>query len=215
MLSVRDCVEGCCAGCDCGEDPLCAFREIKALTTSGEHLEAAQSPNRVKTTHDKIYSDPGLAFAFPSARRAHPNRLRWDHFPTSSSNPRADGKSKRGRIRQNRPLFDLLSARGSLWPGRDRKMVPPEAVGCMLSGGWEGKMQVLDQSSIMRSFCSGRRFSCLEVLLALLLSAPISLHCAKRDLPRNRSQHNRRASRRHQRNRNTGHACLAPAVVRF
>ncbi len=27
----------------------------------------------------------------------------------------------------------------------------------------------------MRSFCSGRRFSCLEVLLALLLSAPISL----------------------------------------
>ena len=36
---------------------------------------------------------------------------------------------------------------------------------------------------IMRSFYSGRRFSCLEVLLALFLSAPISLHAQSASSP--------------------------------
>ncbi len=58
-------------------------------------------------------------------------------------------------------------------------MVPTEAAGCMLCGGWEGKTGILDHGwfigVIVRSFCLGRRFSALEVLLALFLSAPISL----------------------------------------
>ena len=41
---------------------------------------------------------------------------------------------------------------------------------------------------IMRSFCSGRRFSCLEVLLALLLSAPISLPAQSASSPQSGPQ---------------------------
>ena len=40
----------------------------------------------------------------------------------------------------------------------------------------------------MRSFCSGRRFTCLEVLLALLLSAPISLPAQSASSPQSGPQ---------------------------
>ena len=51
------------------------------------------------------------------------------------------------------------------------------AVGCMLFGG-----------VIMRRFCSGRGFNCLEALLVLLLSAPISLHAQSAPSPQSGPQ---------------------------
>ena len=45
----------------------------------------------------------------------------------------------------------------------------------MLSGEHQCTIAIWIMGAIMRSTYSGRRFSCLEVLLALFLSAPISL----------------------------------------
>src|ERR1700722_19540056 len=67
-------------------------------------------------------------------------------------------------------------AAGVVWDGNDRKMVPTKAVGVSCLGNGIGV--------IMRCFFSGRRFSCLEVLLALLLSAPISLSAQSGSSPR-------------------------------
>src|ERR1700722_19983347 len=67
-------------------------------------------------------------------------------------------------------------AAGVVWDGNDRKMVPTKAVGVSFLRDGIGV--------IMRCFFSGRRFSCLEVLLALLLSAPISLSAQSGSSPR-------------------------------
>ena len=47
---------------------------------------------------------------------------------------------------------------------------------------------MLFRGMIMRSFCSGRRFTCLEVLLALLLSTPISLPAQSASSPQSGTQ---------------------------
>ena len=62
-------------------------------------------------------------------------------------------------------------------------MVPTRRLGvCCVKGG-KAKRESWIRGVIVRSFCSGRRFSSLEVLLALFLSALISLHAQSGSSP--------------------------------
>src|ERR1700739_2295817 len=73
-----DCVAGGgaeadCAGCDCAEDPLCAFKEIGALRTRASSTPLRQRDPELKL-RIMIYV---FDFAFSSHRQHTPPRLRW------------------------------------------------------------------------------------------------------------------------------------------
>ena len=81
---------------------------------------------------------------------------------------------------------DLIFARhGTVLTSKAKRDVPTEAVGCMLFVERKGKIGIVDSWEwIMRSFSSGRRARCLKgVLLALILSAPISLNAQSGSSP--------------------------------
>jgi prolyl oligopeptidase len=58
----------------------------------------------------------------------------------------------------------LSWAAGVVRDGKDEKMVPTEAVGCMLVGGWEGKMEILGHTSPLSVFSESRFFRSIEIL---------------------------------------------------
>ena len=77
------------------------------------------------------------------------------------------------------------------------------------------QMGILDHGVIMRSFYSGRRFSCLEVLLALFLSAPISLNAQSGSSPQSQPAQSAASAPSPQRNRKHRVRLLAPTLLPF
>jgi hypothetical protein len=66
-------VEADCAGCDCGEDPLCAFREIGALRTRASSAPLRQVDLRLELELRMIQShDLRFHFAFRPTNSIHP-----------------------------------------------------------------------------------------------------------------------------------------------